>query len=111
VKPERGLTYEDAGVSIDTMDAALSDAKETIRSTYRPEVLSHLGQFGGLFALDKGKYDQPVLVSSNDSVGTKLKVAFMTGKHNSVGYDLVSHCAMTSSFWARNRSFFWTIWA
>jgi len=93
VKPERGLTYEDAGVSIDTMDAALSGAKETIRSTHRPEVLSHLGQFGGLFALDKSKYDQPVLVSSNDSVGTKLKVAFMTGKHDSVGYDLVAHCS------------------
>ena len=93
VKPERGLTYEGAGVSIDTMDVVLSDAKEAIRSTYRPEVLSRMGQFGGLFALDKDKYDQPVLVSSNDSVGTKLKVAFMTGKHSTVGYDLVSHCA------------------
>lgn len=93
VKSERGLTYEGAGVSIDTMDATLSDVKETIRSTYRPEVLSGLGQFGGLFALDKSKYDQPVLVSSNDSVGTKLRVAFMTGRHNTVGYDLVAHCA------------------
>ena len=88
-----GLTYEGAGVSIDTMDAALDDVKETIRSTYGPEVLSSVGHFGGLFALDKDKYDEPVLVSSNDSVGTKLKVAFMTDKHNTVGFDLVAHCA------------------
>lgn len=93
VKSERGLTYEDSGVSIDTMDAALGDVKEMVKSTYRPEVLSGMGQFGGLFALDKSKYDDPVLVSSNDSVGTKLKVAFMSGKHNTVGFDLVAHCA------------------
>jgi phosphoribosylformylglycinamidine cyclo-ligase len=86
------ITYEDAGVSIDTMDAALSDVKEMVKSTYRPEVLSHMGQFGGLFALDKSKYSDPVLVSSNDGVGTKLKLAFMTGKHKTVGADLVAHC-------------------
>ncbi|MFC1715082.1 phosphoribosylformylglycinamidine cyclo-ligase [Candidatus Poribacteria bacterium] len=90
---KRGLTYEDAGVSIDTMDAAIADIKGMVRSTYRPEVVSDIGQFGGLFALDKDKYDEPVLVSSNDSVGTKLKLAFMTGRHNTVGYDLVAHCA------------------
>ena len=90
---DRGLTYQDAGVSIDTMDAALADVKEIVKSTYRQEVLSHMGQFGGLFALDKSKYNEPVLVSSNDSVGTKLRVAFMTGRHNTVGYDLVAHCA------------------
>jgi len=93
VEQKHGLTYEDAGVSIDTMDAALGDIKEFVRSTYRPEVVSRQGQFGGLFALDKSKYDEPVLVSSTDSVGTKLKVAFMTGRHNTVGADLVSHCA------------------
>jgi len=93
VKEKRGLTYEDAGVSIDTMDAALDDIKGMIKSTYRPEVVSSIGQFGGLFALDKDKYDQPVLVSSNDSVGTKLKLAFMTGRHNTVGFDIVAHCA------------------
>ena len=93
MKEKRGLTYEDAGVSIDTMDAALDGIKGMVRSTYGPEVVSELGQFGGLFALDKDKYDQPVLVSSNDSVGTKLKLAFMTDRHNTVGYDLVAHCA------------------
>lgn len=91
-RSERGLTYEDAGVSIDTKEAALGDVTSILRSTYRPEVLSDMGQFGGLFALDKSKYSDPVLVSSNDSVGTKLKVAFMTGKHNTVGFDIVAHC-------------------
>jgi len=91
-KKQKGLTYEDAGVSIDTMDAGIRDSKELIRSTYRPEVLGDVGHFGGLFALDKSKYDEPVLVSSTDSVGTKLRVAFMTGKHNTVGADLVAHC-------------------
>ena len=90
---ERGLTYEDAGVSIDTKEKAFKEIKETIRSTYGPEVLSDMGNFGGLFALDKAKYEEPILVSSNDSVGTKLKLAFMTGKHNTVGYDIVAHCA------------------
>jgi len=90
---EKNLTYEDAGVSIDTKAEALENIKEIVRSTYRPEVLSDMGNFGGLFALDKTKYQEPVLVSSNDSVGTKLKVAFMTGKHNTVGYDIVAHCA------------------
>lgn len=93
MKQKRGLTYEDAGVSIDTMDAAIGDIKKMVRSTYRPEVVSDIGQFGGLFALDKDKYDKPVLVSSNDSVGTKLKVAFMTDRHSTVGFDLVAHCA------------------
>jgi phosphoribosylformylglycinamidine cyclo-ligase len=86
------LTYEDAGVSIDTMDVGINESKEVIRSTFRPEVLSDIGQFGGLFALDKSKYDEPVLVSSTDSVGTKLKVAFMTNRHDSVGADIVGHC-------------------
>ena len=92
---KQGLTYEDAGVSIDTKYAALDDVKSFVRSTYRPEVLSDIGQlghFGGLFALDKDKYDDPVFVSSADSVGTKLKVAFMMGKHDTVGFDIVAHC-------------------
>jgi len=88
----RGLTYEDAGVSIDVMDAGIKDSKSMIRSTFRQEVLSDIGHFGGLFALNKDKYEEPVLVSSTDGVGTKLKVAFMSGKHDTVGIDLVSHC-------------------
>ncbi len=91
-KEKSVLTYEDAGVSIDTMEEGLKDAREMIKSTYRAEVLSHQGQFGGLFALDKNKYDEPILVSSTDGVGTKLKIAFMANKHNTVGEDLVAHC-------------------
>ncbi len=89
---KQGLTYRDAGVSIDTMDASIRDAKSIIRSTFRNGVLSDIGHFGGLFALNKDKYEEPVLVSSTDGVGTKLKVAFMSGRHNTVGIDLVSHC-------------------
>src|SRR5205814_5665069 len=62
------------------------------RGTFTPGVLSDIGSFGGLFALDRDRHREPVLVSSADGVGTKLKVAFMTGRHDSVGADLVNHC-------------------
>ena len=87
---EQGLTYASAGVSIDAQDDALKRLKPLLQSTHRPEVLSEVGNFGGLFAL--GEYEKPVLVSSTDSVGTKLKVAFMTGRHDTVGFDIVAHC-------------------
>ena len=87
---EQGLTYASAGVSIDAQDDALKRIKPHLQSTHRPEVLSEVGNFGGLFAL--GEYEKPVLVSSTDSVGTKLKVAFMTGQHDTVGFDIVAHC-------------------
>ncbi|MEC8893966.1 MAG: phosphoribosylformylglycinamidine cyclo-ligase [Candidatus Poribacteria bacterium] len=84
------LTYASSGVSFDANEIAMNSIKSTIESTYRPEVLSHVGSFGGLFQL--GDYNQPVLVSSTDSVGTKLKLAFMTGRYDTTGFDLVSHC-------------------
>ena len=87
---EQGLTYASTGVSIDAQDDALKRLKPLLQSTHRPEVLSEVGNFGGLFAL--GEYEKPVLVSSTDSVGTKLKVAFMTGRHDTVGFDIVAHC-------------------
>ena len=87
---EQGLTYASAGVSLAAKEDTTNRLKDILRSTYRPEVLSDVGQFGGLFAL--GQYEEPVLVSSTDSVGTKLKIAFMTGRHDSVGFDIVSHC-------------------
>ena len=62
------------------------------RGTFTPGVLSEIGSFGGLFRLDRDRYQEPVLVSSADGVGTKLKVAFMTGRHDTVGADLVNHC-------------------
>jgi phosphoribosylformylglycinamidine cyclo-ligase len=88
----RGLTYRDAGVDIDAQDEALGRIKQLVRSTATAGVLSELGSFGGLFALDLAGCDSPVLVSSADGVGTKLRVAFLTGIHDTVGRDLVHHC-------------------
>ena len=85
------LTYAGAGVSFSAKEETTDRLKRILESTYRPEVLSEVGHFGGLFAL--GNYDEPVLVSSTDSVGTKLKIAFMTGHHDTVGFDIVAHCA------------------
>jgi phosphoribosylformylglycinamidine cyclo-ligase len=85
-------TYRDAGVDIDAGDEFVDRIKPLVRSTFRPEVLTDLGGFGGLFALQAGKYKEPVLVSGTDGVGTKLKIAFMMDKHDSVGVDLVAMC-------------------
>jgi len=83
-------TYRDAGVDIDAADRMLKDARRQARATFTPEVLSDLGFFGGLFEL-KG-YKQPVIVSSTDGVGTKLKIACALNKHDTIGTDLVNHC-------------------
>jgi len=84
--------YAAAGVDIDAKAAALARAKEVIRSTFTPGVLGDVGGFGGLFRPDLSGYREPVLVASTDGVGTKLKVAFETGRHDSCGADLVNHC-------------------
>lgn len=89
---KKPLTYSDAGVDIDAATAALSSIKELVRRTYTEHVLRDIGTFGAMFQLDLQNYKEPVLVSSVDGVGTKLKLAFMTGKHDTVGIDLVSHC-------------------
>ena len=83
-------TYAAAGVDIDAADRAKELIKKHARSTLRPEVLSDIGFFGGFFEI-KG-YREPVLVSSTDGVGTKLKIASVLGKHDTVGIDLVNHC-------------------
>lgn len=85
-------TYRDAGVDIDAGDEFVDRIKPLVRSTFRPEVLTDLGGFGGLFGLKAGKYQEPVLVSGTDGVGTKLKIAFMMDKHDTVGVDLVAMC-------------------
>jgi phosphoribosylformylglycinamidine cyclo-ligase len=84
------ITYKDAGVDIDAGDLFVEKIKPFVKSTRRPEVLTDIGGFGGLFALKK--YKNPVLVSGTDGVGTKLKVAFLMKKHDTVGIDLVAMC-------------------
>lgn len=85
-------TYRDAGVDIDAGDEFVDHIKPLVRSTFRPEVLTDLGGFGGLFEFQAAKYKEPVLVSGTDGVGTKLKIAFMMDKHDTVGIDLVAMC-------------------
>ena len=85
-------TYADAGVSIDAGVEAVLRMKEHIRSTFTPNVLADVGSFGAMFAFPKNACDDPVLVSSIDGVGTKLKIAVLTGIHHTVGRDLVNHC-------------------
>lgn len=87
----QGLNYTRAGVDIDAANRAVFLMKEVIRRTYRPEVLTDIGGFGGLCTLPAG-YREPVLVAGTDGVGTKLRVAFMCGKHDSVGIDAVAMC-------------------
>jgi phosphoribosylformylglycinamidine cyclo-ligase len=85
-------TYRDAGVDIEAGEEAVRRIKGLVRQTFTPGVLGDLGAFGGLFALERDAYDEPVLVSSIDGVGTKLKVAVRVGRHDTIGEDLVNHC-------------------
>ncbi len=84
--------YAGAGVDIELGNRVKATLPQLLASTHRPEVLGKVGGFGGLFALDVKKYKQPVLVSSTDGVGTKLKLAFALDKHDTIGEDLVNHC-------------------
>ena len=84
------ISYRDAGVNIDEADRAVSAIRKMARATFTKGVLTDIGSFGGCFQLPKMK--QPVLVSSVDGVGTKLKIAFATGRHDTIGEDLVNHC-------------------
>jgi len=86
------LTYADAGVDIERATRTKQRVKFLAQKTFNRAVLSEIGGFGGMFAIDKKKYREPVLVSSVDGVGTKLKVAFEMNLHHTVGADLVNHC-------------------
>ncbi|MGH8166512.1 MAG: phosphoribosylformylglycinamidine cyclo-ligase, partial [Woeseiaceae bacterium] len=86
------LTYKDSGVDIDAGNALVERIKPLVARTSRKEVLAGLGGFGGLFALTPGKYEEPVLVSGTDGVGTKLKLAQHLERHDSIGIDLVAMC-------------------
>src|SRR6476619_5214728 len=85
-------TYRDAGVDIDAGDELVDRIAPLVRSTFRPEVLTDIGGFGGLFRLQAHRYAEPVLVSGTDGVGTKLKIAFLTDRHDTVGIDVVALC-------------------
>jgi phosphoribosylformylglycinamidine cyclo-ligase len=85
-------TYRDAGVDIEAGDETIRRIKPLVRDTFTPGVLTDIGAFGAFFELDLAGYERPVLVSSVDGVGTKLKVAFRMHRHDTVGQDLVNHC-------------------
>ena len=87
------LTYKDAGVDIDAGNSLVERIKPLVARTSRKEVLAGLGGFGGLFAIPPGRYEEPVLVSGTDGVGTKLKLAQKLRRHDTIGIDLVAMCA------------------
>ncbi|MDR1160613.1 MAG: phosphoribosylformylglycinamidine cyclo-ligase [Syntrophomonadaceae bacterium] len=89
---KKSLNYKKAGVDIDAASQSVEMIKKWVNSTKRAEVLSDIGSFGGLFALDSSKYREPVLVSGADGVGTKLRIAQILGVHDTVGIDLVAMC-------------------
>jgi phosphoribosylformylglycinamidine cyclo-ligase len=86
------MDYKAAGVDIDAGNETVRRIRGLARSTFTSGVLSDIGSFGGLFQLETGRFREPVLVASADGVGTKLKIAFMTGQHGTIGTDLVNHC-------------------
>ncbi len=86
------ITYKKSGVDIDEGDKFVNLIKPLAKSTFRQEVMTDIGLFGALFRLDIGRYKDPVLVCGTDGVGTKLKIAFMANKHDTVGIDLVAMC-------------------
>ena len=90
--PRNGLTYAEAGVDIDAGEALVERIKPLARSTRRPGSDAGLGGFGALFDLKAAGYADPLIVTTTDGVGTKLKVAFLTGNHSTIGEDLVNHC-------------------
>ena len=90
--PQGPITYKQAGVDIDAASSLKKKIAPLVRATFSPEVLQDIGLFGGLFKFDSSRFDEPILVSSVDGVGTKLKIAFAAGRHNTVGIDIVSHC-------------------
>jgi len=86
------LRYADAGVDIDEGNRAVALIRRTVASTHTPQVLAGIGAFSGLFEFDTARFEHPVLVSSTDSVGTKVKIAIATNRHRGIGADLVNHC-------------------
>jgi phosphoribosylformylglycinamidine cyclo-ligase len=92
VSKDKEISYRDAGVDIEAADQAKESIKKLVHQTFSSQVLSEIGSFGSLFQPNLAGLKSPVLVSSADGVGTKLKIAFLTGNHRTVGIDLVNHC-------------------
>ena len=86
------MRYRDAGVDVDAANRAYAGIRGLVQSTFDSRVLTDFGTFSGLYRPDFGRMERPLLVSSADGVGTKLKIAFLTGMHDTVGMDLVAHC-------------------
>ena len=91
-EPKTGLTYAAAGVDIDAGNAMVETIKPLVRSTRRPGADAEIGGFGGLFDLKAAGFRDPILVAANDGVGTKVKIAIETGRHDTIGVDLVAMC-------------------
>ena len=89
---KKPLTYKDAGVNIEMANKLVDRIKSLAKTSFRPEVLTDIGGFSGLFSLNTEKYKKPVLTASTDGVGTKLKIAFMMDTHHTIGIDLVAMC-------------------
>ncbi len=85
-------TYKDAGVDVEAGYRSVELMREHVKKTFRSEVLTDIGGFGGLFSIDREKFNEPVLVSGTDGVGTKLKIAFLLDRHDTVGIDCVAMC-------------------
>lgn len=105
-KPTPAITYADAGVDISSGDRTKQRIKYLAQRTFNKQVLSEIGGFGGLFKLDTARYQNPVLVSSADGVGTKLKIAFQMNMHHTIGADLVNHCVNDIAVQAATPLFF-----
>ena len=90
---KKSLTYKNAGVNIDAGNILVERIKPLVKTTLRSGVIGGIGGFGGLFALDRDQYREPVLVAGTDGVGTKLKLAVDLGRFDTVGVDLVAMCA------------------
>jgi phosphoribosylformylglycinamidine cyclo-ligase len=93
MSPNESITYKDAGVDIEAGDELVERIKPAVKRSMRPEVLAGLGGFGALFEIPVDRYRKPVLVSGTDGVGTKLRLAIETGRHDTIGIDLVAMCA------------------
>lgn len=99
--------YKNAGVDIAAGNEAVERMKKHVKRTFRPEVLTDLGGFGALFGLNKDKYEEPVLVSGTDGVGTKLKLAFAMDRHDTIGIDAVAMCVNDIVVGGAEPLFFW----